>query len=328
MTGSHLRSVDVHGVTLELKADLQDPLEALWPRLRRFPSGARGESDFTYRFRVGPHAAIPTNPDFPSAEARPVYDAPEGGRVLYHEASDRLWMAFENRAVVACDFPAGRIDTFVARPLAENLWLASHPLFTLALLELMKRRGRFGVHAASVSRGRRGILIAGTSGAGKTTLTLTLLRAGLGFSGDDLCFLREKDGELCLLAFPDEIDVAERSLDFFPELSFLKDRERPVGRPKWPLRAEEVYDTRFVNSSRPAAVVFPEISEENESGLEAIGSDEALMELTPNVLLTHTEESRRHLQVLGRLARDAECYRLRTGRDFDRLPKMLSELLT
>ena len=45
------------------------------------------------------------------------------------------------------------------------------------------------LHAASLVRNERLLLIAGAPGAGKTTLTLALEHAGFGFAGDDLALL-------------------------------------------------------------------------------------------------------------------------------------------
>jgi len=45
------------------------------------------------------------------------------------------------------------------------------------------------LHAASLIRNERMLLICGTPGAGKTTLTLALVHAGFGFAGDDLALL-------------------------------------------------------------------------------------------------------------------------------------------
>src|SRR5262245_3573357 len=57
-----------------------------------------------------------------------------------------------------------------------DLWTLSHPLFTLPLVEMLKRRGLYGLHAGGVCLHGRALLLPGTSGSGKTTLTLALAR--------------------------------------------------------------------------------------------------------------------------------------------------------
>ena len=58
-----------------------------------------------------------------------------------------------------------------------DTWLPSHPLFTLPFIEMLKRRGRYNVHAAGFALNGQGLLFPGSSGAGKSTLALALLRA-------------------------------------------------------------------------------------------------------------------------------------------------------
>lgn len=317
----------VHGTNLAIRADSVEPLEWLRRRLRHFPDRNPDSVDFEFDFQHAPHLCDDPEAGSPSASYRPVYEAPEGGQVVYQDETDQLIMTFENRVRVCCEFPAKRIRVEFTSPLHDSLRIATYPLFTLALMELMKRRGRYALHAATLCWKDRGLLIAGTSGAGKTTLALTLLRSGFGFLGDDLGFLATEDGGLRVLAFPDEIDVSDQTIDFFPELSFLRKRSLPPGRTKWPLLAEEVYDADIVTSCRPTVVLLPSISGEAESRIEPVDSARALLEVAPNVLLTDPMSSQRHLDALGRLVREVDCYRLHAGHDFGALPVLLRELV-
>jgi energy-coupling factor transporter ATP-binding protein EcfA2 len=71
------------------------------------------------------------------------------------------------------------------------------------------------VHAALLRRAGRRILIAGSRGAGKTTLVLHLLRAGYHFEGDEHVFV-DGDG---VIARPRACRVKEASLPLLPELA-------------------------------------------------------------------------------------------------------------
>jgi serine kinase of HPr protein (carbohydrate metabolism regulator) len=88
-----------------------------------------------------------------------------------------------------------------------------HPrLFSYSLAE----RPRSGiVHAALLRRGTRRISIAGSRGAGKTTLALRLVRAGYEMEGDEHVFL-EHDG---VIARPRACRVKETSVALLPELA-------------------------------------------------------------------------------------------------------------
>ncbi len=209
----------------------------------------------------------------------------------------------------------------------EAAWIASRPLFTIALLELLKQRGLYGLHAALLARGSDGILIAGSSGAGKSTLALCLLRANYRFGGDDMCFLEPAGDGVCARALPDEIDVAESTMKFFPELGDGSSRARPAGARKWLLTPEDVYPVDFVMQCTPRLLLLPQIGEHATTVAEPVSPADALLEIVPNVLLTNARASQAHLDVLAMLTGQSRCWRLRTGRDFDRIPHLVAELL-
>jgi hypothetical protein len=78
----------------------------------------------------------------------------------------------------------------------------------------LKARPHAGLlHAASLRRGNRRILIAGSQAAGKTTLALRLVRAGYDLEGDEHVFL-EQDG---VIVRPRACRVKETSLALLPE---------------------------------------------------------------------------------------------------------------
>jgi hypothetical protein len=259
----------------------------------------------------------------PTGDLRRVYE-PMDGEVLYAVDEDVLYLDFGASLRARCEPTAGVTRVFAREP-AHELWRLSHPILTLPLIEQLKRRGLYSLHAAGIARGGRALIIAGTSGAGKTTLALALARAGLDFLGDDLLFLQ--DASPTVVAFPDEVDVTQTTARFFPELEALADRPRQFGFPKWTLRAEDVFATALARHAEPAALLFPLIGADHRSCLEPMASSDALMELLPNVLLTEPASCQAHLHALARLAQSTPCYRLTTGRDFDALPELMGALL-
>src|SRR3712207_4309751 len=80
-------------------------------------------------------------------------------------------------------------------------------VFTFSLLELLRHRGLFHLHAAGLTRDGRGILLAGNTGAGKSTLTVSLVRSGWDFLSDDAVLLRAHAGGVEALAIPDEFHL-------------------------------------------------------------------------------------------------------------------------
>lgn len=256
---------------------------------------------------------------------RSVYDPPLG-EVVYDDRADLLYIEHGPRLRALCEPVAGRARFSAIQPDEHDLWLLSHPLFSLPFVEMLKRRGLYSLHAAGLSANGRALVLPGTSGSGKSTLAVALARAGLGFLGDDTLFLSSGAEGLRVLAFPDEVDLTEQSLGFFPEVGpwltpatdGWQKRQLPAGR---------VFDTEIVWESAPGVLVFPQIAGRRKSRLEPIDAGEALLELVPNVLLTEPVSSQAHLDALASLARSSRCYRLQTGTDLDSAARLLLDLL-
>jgi hypothetical protein len=314
------RVLDVHGVAVEVRSDQRLLAELVARRLAFFPAAASADDALTLELRAGGEHLV----ERPDGPARPVYE-PETGEVLYAEDDDVLYVDY-GRVRARVEASAGSALVSVLEPVEEVAWAATRPLVTLPLLELLKRRGLFGIHAGGVALDGHGVVLAGSSGAGKTTLALALALAGFDLLGDDMLFLRAEQDEPVVLAFPDELDVSETTVSFFPGLAARLRPDALAGAAKRQVDPTAL-QAAVVAEARPALVLFPRIAPDGPSALEPISFDEALLELAPNVLLTEPSSSQRHLEALGSLLRAARSFRLATGRDFDQVTASVRELL-
>lgn len=267
-------------------------------------------------------------PGRPAGTPRSVYDAP-AGTIDYVDEAGELYVFYERRVVLRCRPADGRIDLAIVAEGTDNAVLATHPLFTIGLLETLKWFRRFPLHAGALARHGRGILLPGSSGAGKSTTTVALVRAGFDFLGDDTVFLTAP-GEVAGITvhgFPDQIDVTERTAAMFPELAQLVGRPLPLGRDKYGFRVEDVFGVRPVTRCRPVALVFPRVVAGRSSRTEPLSPASALRQLVSNVLLTDPAASQAHLDMLGRLVRTVPSYVLCAGSDLDTAASCVSELV-
>jgi hypothetical protein len=262
----------------------------------------------------------------PSGRGKPFYQL-EGGEASYFEDEDLLYVCYGERVRVLCNPDSGVAYFSVLEPEIENLWLATHLLFTICLVEILKRRGLYSLHAGGFSANGKCLLIPGTSGAGKSTLTVASLRANFDYMSDDMVFLIGQPQGFRVLAFPEEVDVSEQTAAFFPELSFLMSAPMRCGWRKRQIHPIQVYGAKVAPEARPAAVVIPHIAESETSVVTKMDPDEALLEMVPNVLLTEANSCRAHLDALRALVTSTPCYRLETGRDFDQLSIRFREML-
>ena len=262
----------------------------------------------------------------PAGREKPFYQL-ERGDASYFEGEDQIYLCGDDRVRVLCNPGAGNAWFSVREPETDNLWLASHLLLTICLIEILKRRGFYSLHAGGFSANGKCLLIPGTSGAGKSTLTVASLRANFDYMSDDMVFLVDRPNGIRVLAFPEAVDVSDQTASFFPELSFLLSAPKRPGWRKKQIHPTQVYGAKVAAEARPAAIVIPRIANAEKSVVSRMDSDEALLELAPNVLLTEANSCRAHLDALGQLVASTPCYRLETGRDFDRLPGRFRELL-
>jgi hypothetical protein len=304
---------DVHGVRVEIRAESPVVRSAIDARLRFFR--ADGPAPAELRFEIG--AGDVHRPD---GESRPVYDWPVG-EVSWFDASEELYIELPGRARLLASPRAGQVRTWVAPGAGDDAWLFSRPLLTLPLVELLKWRGLYSVHAAGLAIDGRAVLLSGPSGSGKSTLAVALARAGFDYLGDDMVLLTTGHG-VRVHALPDEADLSPESGAWFPEIDGLE-APPPDG---WPKHRVTV-DARIATAVRCAAIVLPAVGRDELSTLRPASSAEALVELAPNVLLTEPAHSQAHLDAVGELARTSAAYRLSTGRDFTAIAERIRDLL-
>jgi hypothetical protein len=316
------RSYGFHGVRFSVAGNGAAP-HLLHSRLAPFLDGSSMRPDVTVEFHcvssVHAHSIGP-----PVGGGRPIYDPPRG-EVLYCSDTDQIYINFDDRVRAICD-AAHRRMSFSLLASGENAWMASHPLFTICWIEQLKRLGMFSIHASGVCHEGKGLLLAGASGSGKTTLAIALLRAGFGFLGDDMLFLRSGPEGIRALSFPDETDVTPETFGMFPELREGAASRATPGRLKMAVRAEAIYRAAVAEECEPTVLVFPRVVRGARPVLRPIGAAEALLELSSNVLLTDKRASQAHLDILGRLARQAFCYRIDAERP-DAVATVLAELM-
>jgi hypothetical protein len=328
MTPTLTKRYFFHGLRLETVAA---PLisDALHARLQRFEAEEEGPTDVRFEFavRCPPFRVLPAHGHAEAwTTSRVIYEFGKCA-VRYEDRTDTLILDSPGRLEARCDLRAGSALVCLSPLDSRNLYLTAHPVFTIALMELLKARGLYSLHAAGLCRGPYGLLLVGPSGSGKSTLALALARAGFGFLGDDLLFLSRNTDGLRAHAFPDTIGLTEGTERFFPGLEDMRRLPLPEGWPKRQIPSATIVNAAPAWQCRPSVIVFPTVAHAETSVLQPMTPDEALLELTPNVLLTDAARAQAHLDMLAQLARECPCYRLLTGHDFGPLAARLDELL-
>jgi hypothetical protein len=317
----------MHGVNVAIESDEPTLLSRLQRRLGAFSAwtGQVTEAELRFEFRITEARGGVDGVPVPKPTVYQVADI----EFRYDDMYDLLFVSRARRLIGVCYAKRGVALFEVVADSIDDLELYSQTFFTVCLVELMKRQGRFSLHAAGISVGDAGILLAGPSGAGKSTLAVVLLQSlGLraGFLGDDMLFVSSGTGGIRVLGWPEPIDIGEWTQRRLPTLLPRMQMAATVGR-KGQIAASDVAGSIPARDARPEVIVFPQLTERANSTLTPMSLDEALIELAPNVLLTEETSSRAHLEVLGSLARQCRCYRLEAGRDIETLPHLLLGLI-
>jgi hypothetical protein len=319
-TDSSVRVFDLYGFPVEITAPAR-AWDLLGPRLSEFPQARGGTPDLQLFLRAGSSAH---SIELPSTNTRVVVET-DLGRVLYAADEDTLFVDYCGHIQGVCQFATGQASMSL-EPGDENVWMATHQVLTIFLVEWLKRKGRYSLHAAGACLAGKGLLFPGTTGAGKSTLSFALAGAGFQYLGDDMVFLTTNGEDCCANAFPEPIDLTPDCLQLFPELEAAV-QGRPNGWRKFSVSPHEFLGAETRWTCLPTLLVFPGVSGRATSTLAPMDAGEALVELAANVLLTEPHSTQLHLDALALLVRQCKCFQLETGRDFQALARMLGELV-
>jgi hypothetical protein len=317
------RTFELHGVVVAVYAREPAVIDAMELRLRDFCGEAASDPDVRFEFIVD--GALDVTPP---GVTRPVYDTPHGTLNYFPEADVLLGRlgAVELRCEAGRGVAQFRSPAYVGR----DLYLATHPLATISLMELLERRGLFALHTACLADEReQGILLAGPSGAGKSTLALALAHAGMQFLSDDIVFLScDPDSDkVTVLGFADTVGLTDYAAAHFAAFRTVRDEPPALGFPKRLHRIDDLLGTPALPACQPRALVFPSVAPEAPSVLDPIDAGDALLRLVPDVLLTDRAATQSHLQAIASLLGQVRCYTLRSGADIERAAELVSSLV-
>jgi hypothetical protein len=187
---------------------------------------------------------------------------------------------------------------------------------TLGVMRRLARQGVFAIHAASLARGGDGVILAGPSRSGKTTLALELVRRGLRLLSDEHA-LSHPDATT-ILPYRRSLHVRPGTPELIPELGFLvqRPRRRLPGGEEWALRPEELARV-FPGSLGEATelrhvVLLGPRSDRGAPRLEEVPGAIAAVELV-GCTMAACDAFQPVLERMARLVEGARCARLVPG---------------
>ena len=181
-------------------------------------------------------------------------------------------------------------------------------------------------HAGAVTKGRTGILLPGTSGAGKSSITLALLLRDYRYMSDELALVDVSTGELH--PFPKPLSL--KNISIFSGLAIHniwlgpeageKAREEPV----WYIHPEDIKPNTIGEPTPIRYIIFPTYDPAATPQIKPLTSDEAMRRLIDNSVKFH-QFGRHGLHLLANLLEEAECFCL-TSNDLEKTTALINEL--
>jgi hypothetical protein len=230
---------------------------------------------------------------------------------------------FGGKSLVVVSIETGTARGFVASEHLASPWLLSHRIFYVPVLEIMRSKGAFYIHAGCVARGERCLLLCGGSGHGKSTLTYALSRSGFSYMSDDAVFIQANHAGVEVFAFPEKIKLDRKSRSYFAEFDRL---EGPEGKMEIPARLTRIRDVAV--RGEPYALIFTRIAGGGTSGLARLSKNEALVRLIAHsVSVAGRSSVEKQLDLLAMIAETSVSLELTVGETYEGVPGLLEEAL-
>ena len=265
---------------------------------------------------------------------QPLPVKPPAEAVLVHESNEAKYYTHNNQWIVEgkktgismVDRSRLNIVAYVHPAyLLESLWNLEN--FMHPLVELMRQQGLYICHSAGVSLEGCGLLLAGKSGQGKSTLSVDLLNNGFSFLADDRVFLREADGGFEMIGFYEPVKLFASNISHIPALHQSDVFKASSSDRKNDVDMRLYYPETMKRSSELKGVVFPVWSPGQKSQIESVGPGKALLELLPLTLVCFDRDtSKAHFGVLAKLVQ-LPAVKLIMGGDRENWHKVVLEFI-
>ncbi len=184
------------------------------------------------------------------------------------------------------------------------------------------------VHAGLVARDGHGVLLGGSSGAGKSTAALACASAGFDFLGDDCVALRRNgDGAFEGHSLYCSTALAPAELPWFPALAAHATEAAPGDDDKAIVFGTEAFPGRLPPMARIRLLVLPRIVQRGPLGVRPASGAEALLALGPSSLVKRAAPAHDALRRLSALATRVPSYWVDVDRRLDAIPRRVGALL-
>jgi hypothetical protein len=166
-----------------------------------------------------------------------------------------LWTADEENSW-CCDLSAGFGCGWVTERVAANTRYLRYHLLEAMAYSMLESLYVVAVHAACVALDGSGVLLAGESGAGKSSLAYACARSGWTYISDDCSHMLRRSRTRIVLGDPRRLRFRATAGAIFPEFQGLAESPYAHGKPTIEVLTDSLPAIRTAVRSRVDALVF------------------------------------------------------------------------
>lgn len=197
-------------------------------------------------------------------------------------------------------------------------------LAAIGLSPLLRRRGKFMIHAFAAAYQGRAALLVGSIGSGKTTTGIALVRAGWQLLSNDSPLIDAATTNI--LSYPGLLSAYPETLQRFPELHPLLPTAQP--KRKVTFAAESIYPDVWRSDAAPGVILFPRVENISEHQAVRLTPPDALRQLLPHAVERWDSQMiPQHLALLNQLVAQTPAYTLSLAPNTDTIPELIRSLL-
>jgi hypothetical protein len=302
----------VAGSVWEVKSNSQEIIQAMREMFDQVDSGP-GQPDLYVRFHV----------DF-GVEDAPLWTEP------HFRALDHLYYATYGPCdSMLVDQRGRRVIGSFSPAVATDLSYWKQTILPILLGIASASIGVTPVHCACVVKGGSGLLLAGESGAGKSTSALSLSLSGFSYLSDDCTYLSRSSAGMQAWGLPTPVKLLPDAVSHFPELVSRKPVRSLNGELAFTVDPTEMFNVRRCLSCEPRWLVFLERKEDSRPVIKPVSSLEAASRLAADLEMmpvSIVDQYEYQLETI-RLLVDRECWIVQHGLQPELLASLLAEFV-
>jgi hypothetical protein len=266
----------------------------------------------------------------PLAEDSEAVPVPHG---LFRRYGNQSILEIDKFRVAFGSANAQRVDVWLKRPSDKRDRVMLRFALSYAVQAALRRCGIFDLHAAGMTHPEtgEGVLLAGPSGSGKSSLSVRLASAGWKYQSDDITVIFERGSRAYMRGLRRPFAISKGSLALAVDRP-LDGLVRPIAADPAKVRVNpsDIFPGAFSPEAEPGAIFFLELTGKDTTEISPISSSDAMSLLIQSSPWSIYDEvvNKKFLAAIAQLVRQTRAFSLKAGHDVFNDAKRAAKLLS